>query len=206
MGLLKKLFGGGKEMPPGAGEDTEQGDESEATTEMSSRNAPRREVVQVVLRETMRRHGIPSDWIECRILSVASASRGPGMHVLLAVRDGQDRLVTYIHAFQDSFMQELLKFEPKAIDWVFSLSWQFEARTGSPPARQPDSVFTGAAASGTAAGAAAGEPREAGDPELEGDLEALYAALKQTGAGGTPDFEPTRPGLDDAEAGTGVRH
>jgi hypothetical protein len=105
--------------------DDEDDDDS---TSPVRRNGPRRELLQVVLRDTMRRHGIPSDWIECRLLSVVSAAKGTGMHVLLVVKQGDDRLATYVHAFQHSFMAELLKFEPRARDWLFSISWQFDGK------------------------------------------------------------------------------
>ena len=139
MGLLGKLFGGKENRqdasgPPSSGLDE---DEGETTTGHSTRNTPRRELVQVVLRDTMRRHGIPSDWIECRILSVQSTTRGSGMHVLLAIKQGEDRLATYVHAFQNSFLQELVRLEPRAIDWIFSISWQFEGK-GEGQSAMPD--------------------------------------------------------------------
>lgn len=124
MQLIKKLFG----RPPGAGPGPEsaQFHESEqTTTESGSRNAPRRELVQVVLRDTMRRHGIPSAWIDCRILSVVNRNSRTGMHVELIVREGIDRLLTYVPAFQGSFMTEIVRFDPRVDDWLFSLSWHF---------------------------------------------------------------------------------
>lgn len=124
MQLIKKLFG----RPPGAGPGPEsvQFHESEqSTTESGSRNAPRRELVQVVLRDTMRRHGIPSAWIDCHILSVVNRSARTGLHVELIVRDGIDRLLTYVPAFQGSFMSEIARFDPRVDDWLFSLSWSF---------------------------------------------------------------------------------
>lgn len=203
MGLLGRIFGKdgrrGEEPPSsGLGDD----DAHEATTSVAPRNAPRRELVQVVLRDTMRKHGIPSDWIECRVLSVMSVSRGTGMHLLLLVRHGDDRLATYVHAFQASFMEELLKFEPKAADWMFSLSWQFESKPTPGHAEMPEPAsWQGAAAAHAPAGM---EPATASpeEDELQADLDALFAirdaALKAPGDaqdadGQRPDFEDTRP-------------
>lgn len=204
MGLLDRLFRN-KEQPSArlSAPPTSQFQDSETTTELSSKNAPRRELVQVVLRDTMRRHGIPSDWIECRILSVVSNSRGTGMHVQFVVRSGDDRLITYVHAFQDSFMHELERFEPKASDWIFSLSWQFDGKPLPAHAAMPDPAIWGGvpkAAPGTPA-APAKAPQDA---DLEKDLKALFAirdaVLKDTAAGELaedehPEFAPTQPGF-----------
>jgi hypothetical protein len=205
MGLLGKLFGGKENrqdasVPPDSGLDE---DEGETTTGLSPRNAPRKELVQVVLRDTMRKHGIPSDWIECRILSVVSSTRGNGMHVMLMVRQGDDRLATYVHAFQASFMQELLKFEPKATDWVFSISWQFENKPAPAHAAMPEPASwnggNGAAAADADPGGDTVTPEE---DELQEDLKALFAirdaALK---TGEAPSADPDKPGFEDTRPG-----
>jgi hypothetical protein len=83
-----------------------------------------------MLRDCMRRHGIPSDWIECRILSVTTTSNRPGLHVHFIVRDGVDRLLTYVPAFQGSFMEEITRFDSRVRDWLLSVSWQFENFNG----------------------------------------------------------------------------
>jgi hypothetical protein len=207
MGLLDKLFRNKEassarlSAPP-----TSQFQESQTTTELSSNNAPRRELVQVVLRDTMRKHGIPSDWIECRILSVVSNSRGSGMHIQFVVRSGDDRLITYVHAFQQSFMRELEQFEPKAADWIFSLSWQFDGKPLPTHAAMPDpNTWGGArAAAASPAPAKAGAAPAGQDADLKKDLEALFAirdaVLKDTAAAELrddehPEFAPTQPGF-----------
>src|SRR3569832_1080181 len=101
MGLMKKILGGkskGKEAPPS------QFAESEHETSLDqtkSRNAPRRELVQLTLRETMRRHGIPSDWIDCRTLSVLTKQHKSGMHVQFLVRKADQQVLPWLHAFQE---------------------------------------------------------------------------------------------------------
>lgn len=126
MQLIKKMFGRTPGTDPAPGSESAQFRESEdSNSESGSRNAPRRELVQVVLRDSMRRHGIPSAWIDCRILSVVTRSQRSGMHVQFIVRDGIDRLLTYVPAFQTSFMDEIARFDPRVDDWLFSVSWQF---------------------------------------------------------------------------------
>ena len=106
-------------------DESPQSDESDKASEHSKGRDTRRELVQVVLRDTMRKHGIPSDWIDCRILSVQTRQLKAGMHVQFVVRQGDEQLLNYVHAFQDSFWEEILKFEPQAREWLFSVAWQF---------------------------------------------------------------------------------
>ena len=171
MGLLKKLLGGGAGGSRSNGASS-QFHESETTAQRaSSHNAPRRELVQVVLRDTMRKHGVPSDWIDCRILSVVTRQRQAGMHVQFIVRQGEERLLPFVHAFQDTFWLELEKFEAHPRKWLFSVAWQFDG--------------PGAGAQALMAGADAWEddtqpPQDTQPPEedpeaLATDLQALYA-------------------------------
>lgn len=137
MQVIKKLFGWAPVPAPAAPPDSDEFHEGESTTEIGSRNAPRRELVHVVLRDSMRRHGIPSAWIECRILSMLNQNSKTGLHVQLIVRDGTDRLLTYVPAFQTSFMQEIARFDPRKDDWLLSLSWQFHNLTAALSSTMP---------------------------------------------------------------------
>jgi hypothetical protein len=186
MGLLKKIFGGGTEGAQRPGSASSQFHESETTVERdTSPNAPRRELVQVVLRDTMRKHGIPSDWMECRILSVVTRKHKSGMHVQFIVRQGEDRLLPYVHPFQDTFWEELEKFEPKPREWLFSIAWQFDGEGSAPrpgalagmegwedDTQPPEEEEARARAPDT-------QPYEAHPDEIESDLQALYAAMSQ---------------------------
>jgi hypothetical protein len=182
MGLLKKFFGkneGGREAAP----ESSLFHESETTAQhLGSRNAPHRELVQVVLRDTMRKHGIPSDWIDCRILSVVTRNRVAGMHVQFIVGKQQSVLLDYVHAFQDSFWEELERFEPRARDWLFSVAWQFDGPAPASGRSMPRPSGWGALDS-TRDGDT--QPPDMGADELESDLRALYAirdaALSQPG-------------------------
>jgi hypothetical protein len=175
MGLLNRLFGG----RAGAGADADasghtqpqssQFHESETTAQLHGpKNAPRRELVQVVLRDTMRKHGIPSDWIDCRVLSVVTRQHQSGMHVQFIVCKGQTRLLNYVHEFQESFWEEIEKFEPQARDWLFSLAWQFDGGS-SRTSRSMPTFGADAQASGDT------QPSDLGEDDLESDLQALYA-------------------------------
>ncbi|MBC5783276.1 hypothetical protein H8N03_09995 [Ramlibacter sp. USB13] len=222
MGLIGRIFGGkGSE---GAAAHSTQFHESEpdSSDQEGSRNAPRRELVQVILRDTMRKHGIPSDWIECRMLSTVNRVGRHGLHVNFVVKQAHDRLLAYVFAFQDSFERELARFEPRARDWLLSIGWEFQ---GFNAAEMPDPrtwAQSGPAPlmpmPGLRAGALKGfEPTEdplaadaeppKSDEDVQRDLEALFAirdqALADAAGRSTPkgeEFEPTQPFSDSSES------
>ncbi len=216
MGLIDRIFKGGKEKVRDR-ETTPQAStqfyESEPDTDSqaSDRNAPRRELVQVVLRDTMRKHGIPSDWIDLRALSAISRSGRRGLHVNFVVRQAHDQLLPYVFAFQDSFGRELARFEPRCRDWLLSVGWEFAGVDGAemPERSWVQGAGAPAAPAATAAAAAAAAASEATrtDDEIQRDLQALFAirdaALADAarppaaGDGDHPDFEPTQPFADD---------
>ncbi len=198
MSLIGKLFrhkdGAPSTTPPPL---SAQFQESEPHSSPPSKTGRRRELVQVVLRETMRQHGIPSGWIDCRVLSVVSNGTGgsSGVHVTFVVRQGEDTLLTYVHAFEESFIRKMREFEPRALGWILSLSWQFSGDAPAGHAAMPD-----AGVWNRAAGAATPDtPAQLEDEELQQDLKALFAirdaVLQQPGPAAVDrvDFQPTQP-------------
>jgi hypothetical protein len=235
MGLIDRIFKGGKEkggeLPPLPGPTPAQAStqfyESEPDSEDSHapRSAPRRELVQVMLRDTMRKHGIPSDWIECRVLSAVTRTGRRGLHVNFVVLQAHEQLLPYVFAFQDSFERELSRFEPRWRDWLMSLGWEFtgfkhaempDATNWSHGVRMPEPLPGGAMPARAVPEPVEpepepheSEPAEAesarSDDEIQQDLEALFAirdaALADAAGGqgrgsGQPDFEPTQPSGD----------
>lgn len=181
-------------------------DDPDAGDTQTGRNAPRRELVQVILRDTMRRHGIPSDWIECRILSAVTRTGRRGLHVNFVVKQAHERMLPYVFPFQESFERELARFEPRCRDWILSLGWEF---TGVKAADMPDpNTWNMAAARAAglvapASAAVAAPAAEEPDEDVERDLQALFAIRDAAMADTTrqplspsaePDFEDTHPG------------
>ncbi|WP_177219041.1 hypothetical protein [Polaromonas sp. OV174] len=114
-----------------------------STIEEGSPNSLRRQLVQVLLRDVMRRHGIPSAWIDCQLLVVSSRSRGEGMYVRLIIKHWDPRLLNYAHAFQNTLMMDISRFEPQSVHWLFGVSWQLELGNACPYQELPDrSVWT----------------------------------------------------------------
>ncbi len=193
MSLFRKMF---RDKPPASvySSRDSQPDDSTDDSGPTSRGNSRREVVHVVLRETMRQHGIPSDWIECRTLSMVSGTRSTGTYVTLIVRGGHDRLLPYVPAFQASLRKALERFDPRVGDWLRGLAWQFEDGEATPEAMPAaDSWFS------PARGLEVKEVDAATDADLQSDLQALFAirdaALSEAkGQSGPVDFQQTQRG------------
>lgn len=219
MGWLHKIFGDEKdgESGPRSSLGASQFHESETTADedAAARNAPRRELVQVILRDTMRKHGIPSDWIECRILSTVTRSGRPGMHVNFVVRQAHDRLLGYVFAFQDSFQSELARFEPRSKDWMLSLGWEFQgaaseakAAAKSAAAPQLDAPSTQPPSDQDSASARAFAPTRdpladesgTGEDDVQRDLDALFAIRDAAIAQAAGKPAPVQPGPGDFQA------
>ncbi len=142
----------------------------------------RRESVHVVLRETMRQHAIPTDWIESRLLADTDDPRLGTFYILLLVRDGHASLQGYAPTFQASLAEALQRLDPRCREWLATICWSF----GDFPARG-DSAHGGAQApAAVPAVAALSEATQAaavpqlprappGGQELEEDLQALFA-------------------------------
>jgi hypothetical protein len=216
MGLLQKILGGqdrsGPQDPPPSGTRFEESDDRDESA--VEREASRRELVKLVLRETMRRHAVPSDWIECRLLPVVTSNRRTGLHVQLVVKQGQGSLLRYIPAFQSSMMAEIEKFDARAWDWLLSISWQFAGITSTTGGELPgDGEWqmgqSRNAALGPAGGAPAAPPKPQVEDDVAEDLKALFAirdaALQPTAPPPEPDFEATRPSGFSQSGGTPLR-
>ena len=211
MGLIDRIFGNGKEREgaSGTGPSTQFRESEPDASDLSpgSRNAPRRELVQVVLRDTMRKHGIPSDWVECRILSSVSRTGRQGLHVNFVVKQAHDRLLAYVFAFQDSFERELARFEPRARDWLLSLGWEFQGFDVADMPAPHSWTHSGPAplSSGFEPADAGSEPPKS-DEDVQRDLAALFAirdaAMADAARKPAPevDFEPTQPFEDSGAA------
>jgi len=193
------------------------------TIDDNSDNATRRQLVQMMLRDGLRKHGIPPGWVECRMLVVNSRSRGTGLYVRLVMRHWDLLLLTYAHAFQQQLLAAITEFEPQASDWLHGVSWELDVGNTCPYLDMPDpsvwlevsapvqtavpmpvvSLMPEDAISPLAAPAASlslssAPPAPDQDAEVLQDLQRMFAirdAHLQQPADGTPapDFQHTEP-------------
>ncbi|MHB1198945.1 MAG: hypothetical protein ACYCZ6_05190 [Polaromonas sp.] len=138
--LMQKLFGTRAPATPHKTAPSANHD-LPSTIQEGSENAIRRQLVQVLLRDMLRRHGIPPHWIELQMLVVSSESRGAGLYVRLLIKQWDARLMTYAYALQNALLVEITRFEPRASDWLHGISWQFEMGDACPYPSLPDKSF-----------------------------------------------------------------
>ena len=84
----------------------------------------RRELLRVTLRETLRRHGIPLDWIGADMLTATSRSGQTGIHWRLSIRHWDPRLMIHVVALQNRLISRLQMVDPMAETWLMGVSWQ----------------------------------------------------------------------------------
>ena len=188
MEFFRKLFGRRKDAGPSVLSSQFVESESPGTSleQTKSRNGPRRELVRVVLRETMASHGIPSDWIECRTLSVLTRQHKSGMHVQFLVRKGDQQLLRWVHAFQESFWDKVYKADPSVREWLFSVGWEFYGKAVQGFNAMPS---TNAWDADTQPDQLDGDTQPPNEDDVASDLEILQALMSAR----TGDAEATEP-------------
>jgi hypothetical protein len=138
--LINSLFGGPRHGNT-AKHTSASSRDNPLTIEDGSDNATRRQLVQVLLRDALRKYGIPPRWIDCQMLLVNSRSKGQGMYVRLVVREWDERLMDYAYAFQNALMVEITRFEPQAAHWLHGISWQLDIADTCPYRSMPDKSY-----------------------------------------------------------------
>lgn len=137
MGFLNRLFGGNA--PPNANPPASRL-HSQISSGLSqqlavSQGSTRRELLRVVLRDTLNRHGIPTAWIAAELLTTTSRQGERGLHWRLHVLHWDPRLLTHAVALQNALIRRVLAFDPLAANWLKGISWQFalEDESECPP-------------------------------------------------------------------------
>jgi hypothetical protein len=172
----------------------------------NSPHAVRKDLLKLVLRETLTRNGIPQLWIASDTLRTNSPRREPGVHVRFLLRVWEPRLLEHGPALEREFLQRLLLLDPRASDWLMGFSWQFSLPENTPFPSLPhpgswtaprDAVARPAAPETKPGDIIEGPvfiPRPAED--VKADLERLFAArdddMKRHAHGGD-NFAATRP-------------
>ena len=106
-----------------------------------SESATRLQLVQVLLRDLLRKSGIPPDWIDGHMLTVSSSSRGQGVYLRLIVKHWDPRFMDYAYAFQNTLMTEIERFESNASSWLHGISWRLELGDSCPYQTLPEKTY-----------------------------------------------------------------
>jgi hypothetical protein len=93
--------------------------------QLSATNTLRRELVNVALRSTLLKHGIPMSWIAIEIQSGTSSKGEMHSYVRLLVKHWEPDLLPYMVALQNSLLKRIFLLDTTAHSWLRSLGWQF---------------------------------------------------------------------------------
>ena len=167
MGLLDRLFG---KKPVAAKATAKRPAKPQFASSGSSQgrsgspHSVRKDLLRLVLRETLTRNGIPSAWLSADLLRTTTARSEDGIHVRFLMREWQPRLMEHAVSFEKEYLQRLLLLDPLAVNWLMGFSWQFVLRdtTACPPMPH--------AGSWTAAPAPAPARKPAQAPQQSGDV------------------------------------
>jgi hypothetical protein len=84
----------------------------------------RRRLIQVMLRDLMRRNGLPQNWIECHTKLADNNGQSSQMSLQLVMKHWDERLVNYLPALQNELLTDIKRFEPNVAEWLIDISWQ----------------------------------------------------------------------------------
>jgi len=100
-----------------------------------------RELVRVVLKDTLRRNGIPSEWLGCEVTTVTNGAQGEELQIQLVLLQWHELLLRYARALELQLLRGLDRFEP-AVDHTkkCTITWRFSPECGSPFTVMPPPV------------------------------------------------------------------
>jgi hypothetical protein len=144
-----------------------------------------RDLLRLVLRDMLSRHGIPSAWMGLQVLSAKSNGKTTGLHARLIVRHFEPRLLVHAPGLEKSFIERLMALDPLADQWLMGLSWQLALPPDFTPEQLPRAGhWTGP---NPASKPAAQHARSRPAPLGGGSADVIAGPV--IGAG----YEPTRP-------------
>jgi hypothetical protein len=108
------------------------------STPTQQRNDVRRELVRVVLKDTLRHHGIPFGWLACEVIITARAPGEETLNIQLVVMKWNELLLRYACALQQQLLLGLDRFDPSVDHSKYIVSWRFSPDSGCPLAVMPD--------------------------------------------------------------------
>lgn len=91
-----------------------------------------RELVRVVLKNVMRKHGIPSDWVTCEVFQITRSSGRIEPLVELVLRVWNQQLLLHTNALARQMAQELVRFDPVHFRPGRAVSWRFATDCATP--------------------------------------------------------------------------
>jgi hypothetical protein len=103
--------------------------------------ATHRELVRVVLRDTLRLNGIPTDWVGCEILTRSRRGDEGALLIQLLIHHWHEGLLRYAPLLQQQLLQGLQRFDPASDHSRHTVSWKFSPACRAPHNEMPPPSF-----------------------------------------------------------------
>ncbi len=100
-----------------------------------------RDLVRMVLRDTLRLNGIPIDWVGCEVLARPHTGPSPTYQVNLIVYTWHDGLLRYAPLLKQQIVQGLQHFDPAHNHNAHVIGWVFAPSCRSPYTRMPGPAY-----------------------------------------------------------------
>lgn len=100
----------------------------------------RRELIRVVLKDTLRLQGIPLAWLACEVIIIARAPGEDELHIQLIILKWNERLLRYAPALQQQLLLGMDRFDPAVDHSKYIVSWRFSTDCTCPFTKMPDPV------------------------------------------------------------------
>ena len=101
----------------------------------------KRELIQVVLKDTLRRLGIPFDWLACEVLIMPRGPDEEELHIQLSLMKWQETFLRYGPALERQLLRGLDRFDPSGDHSKYVISWRFSPECGCPFTVMPPPLF-----------------------------------------------------------------
>lgn len=102
------------------------------------RNDVRRELIRVVLKDTLRHHGIPFGWLACEVIIIARAPGEEELNIQLVMMKWNELLLRYAPAMQQQLLLGLDRFDPLVDHSKYIVSWRFSPDCACPFTVMPE--------------------------------------------------------------------
>ena len=158
---------------------------------LSQENSSRRELLRLVLRDTLNRTGIPTSWIGADLLAATSRGREPGIHLRLLLKHWDPRLMMHGIAFENAYKKRVLTLDPLAERWLLGISWQYslDDESGCPAMPHPG-IWTSAFGEQDTDVVGLAEQSAVGSPD---PTDLLGGSIVISGPAASPDSSAARP-------------
>jgi len=115
--------------------------ESVTSTKSGQHSNIQRELIRVVLKDTMRLHGIPLDWLACEPIVVPRSNRADVVNIQLVVMRWSDKLMQFALALEQQLLLGLDRFDPAVDHSGYVVSWRFSPACGNPVTHMPNPKY-----------------------------------------------------------------